>query len=270
MLGLDDPIAGILPEVEALTDAKPGQAALTFRHLASHTGGLIREPTLQGATSGPIGSWESKILESIPATGYQTGPGEAYSYSNIGYGILGLALSRATGRPFMDLVTERIFRPLGMSSSTFVVGNSLRRRLAAGYENRNDEIDAAFPAREHAGRGYKVPNGGVYSTVGDLARFAAGVSGALRLLDEDTRAAMLSIETPESDIVGYGLGFSLRRDGDGTLWANHGGSVAGYTAHLLFDPESQLGVVLLRNYNAGETNLGQAALDLARKLRPEL
>ena len=270
VLGLDDPIAGILPEVEALTDAKPGQAALTFRHLASHTGGLIREPTLQGAASGPIGNWESKILESIPATGYQTGPGEAYSYSNIGYAILGLALSRATGRPFMDLVTERIFRPLGMSSSTFVVGNSLRRRLAAGYENRNDEIDATFPAREHAGRGYKVPNGGVYSTVGDLARFAAGVSGALGLLDEDMRAAMLSIETPESDIVGYGLGFSLRRDGYGTLWANHGGSVAGYTAHLLFNPESQLGVVLLRNYNTGKTNLGEAALDLARKLRSEL
>ncbi len=270
VLALDDLVAGVLPEVEELTDAKPGQAPLTFRHLASHTGGLIREPEVEGAASGPIRGWESKILESTPATRYQTAPGEAYSYSNIGYGILGLALSRAARRPFMELVEERIFEPLGMSSSTFVVGSSLRRRLAAGYLNRNGEIDADFPAREHAGRGYKVPNGGVYSTVGDLARFAAGVTGALELLNQDTRAAMLSIQTPESEVQGYGLGFSIRRDGDGTWWASHGGSVAGYNAHLLFQPESQLGVVLLRNYNRGETNLGQAALDLARNLHSGL
>jgi len=270
VLALDDPVSGVLPEAAELADARPGQAALTFRHLASHTGGLIREPELPGAASGPIGAWESKILQSIPATRYQTATGEAYSYSNIGYGILGLALSRAAGRPFMELVEERIFAPLGMSSSTFVVGSALQTRLAAGYVNRDGEIDARPPAREHAGRGYKVPNGGVYSTVGDLARFAAGVSGALRLLDDETRAAMLSIQTPESDTQGYGLGFSLRRDADGTWWASHGGSVAGYNAHLLFQPDSQLGVVLLRNYNGGATSLGGAALDLARKLHAGL
>ena len=269
VVGLDDPVSGALPEVGGLVGAETGQPVLTFRHLASHTGGLIREPVLPGAATGPIGGWESKILESIAATRYQTVPGEAYSYSNIGYGILGLALSRAAGKPFMELVEERIFEPLGMSSSTFVVGSALRTRLAAGYVNRDGEIDARPPAREHAGRGYKVPNGGVYSTVGDLARFAAGVSGALRLLDDETRAAMLSIQTPESDSQGYGLGFSLRRDADGTWWASHGGSVAGYNAHLLFQPDAQLGVVLLRNYNGGETNLGGAALDLARKLHAD-
>ena len=210
-LGLDDPVAGVLPAVDRLAEPRPGQSPLTFRHLASHTGGLIREPELEGAASGPIANWESKILESIPHTRYQTEPGDAYSYSNIGYGILGLALARAAQRPFMDLVEERIFKPLGMSSSTFVVGSLLRPRLASGYVSRDGEIDAALPAREHAGRGYKVPNGGVYSTVGDLARFAAGVTGAMELLDEESRAAMLSIQTPESETRGYGLGFSLRR-----------------------------------------------------------
>ena len=212
LLELDDPVRGILGAVGELAEPRPGQPPLTFRHLASHTGGLIREPELEGAASGPISGWESKILESIPHTRYQTEPGEAYSYSNIGYGILGLALSRAAGRPFMDLVRERIFEPLGMSSSVFVVDGPLRPRLAAGYVNRDDRIDATLPAREHAGRGYKVPNGGVYSTVGDLARFAAGVTGALELLSEESRTAVLSIQTPESEATGYGLGFSLRRD----------------------------------------------------------
>ena len=62
------------------------------------------------------------------------------------------------------------------------------------------------------------------------------------------------------------MGFSLRRDDDGAWWVSHGGSVAGYNAHLLFQPESEIGVILLRNYNGGRTNLSEAALDLAREL----
>ena len=51
----------------------------------------------------------------------------------------------------------------------------------------------------------------------------------------------------------------VRRD-DGGLWiVGHGGSVVGYTAYRCFDPETQIGVVLLRNYNRGQTNLGQRA-----------
>ncbi len=270
ILDLDDPVATVLPEIGGLLDRQPEHEPLTFRRLASHTGGLIREPELENAAAGPLAGWESKILASIPTTRYQAAPGAEYSYSNIGYGILGLALSRAAGRPFMDLVEARIFRPLGMSSSTFVIDRSLRPRLATGYANGRDGIDASFPAREHAGRGYKVPNGGVYSTVGDLGRFAAGVTGALELLDEETRAPLLTIQTPESDTQGYGLGFSIRIDEDGTKWAGHGGSVAGYTAYLLFQPESGLGVVLLRNYNRGATNLREASLELARELHAAL
>ena len=46
----------------------------------------------------------------------------------------------------------------------------------------------------------------------------------------------------------------------------HGGSVAGYNAHMVFEPESRIGVVLLRNYGGGEINLGRAAKDLLWRL----
>ncbi len=51
----------------------------------------------------------------------------------------------------------------------------------------------------------------------------------------------------------------VRRDDGGPWIVGHGGSVAGYTAYLCFDPETQIGVVLLRNYNQGQTNLGRSA-----------
>ena len=144
-IALDDPVETYLPEVRGFTGARPGAKPITFRQLASHTAGLIREPTLEGAASGPIAEWESKVLASIPATSFDALPGERYSYSNIGYGVLGLALSRAAGLPFMTLVEDGIFTPLGMTSSTFIVTDELRPRLSVGYANSPTGIDTRAP-----------------------------------------------------------------------------------------------------------------------------
>lgn len=266
-VGLETPLQDLVPEVRDLAD-RPSGADPTLRQVASHTAGLDREPGLPDAASGPIDTWTARILESIPTTSYQTSPGTEYSYSNIGFGILGFGLERVSGVPFMDQVEARIFEPLGMESSTFIIDDRLRPSLSVGHANGPEgEVDTERPAREHDGRGYKVPNGGVYSTVDDLAAFAAGVMGRGRppLFGDAMRAEVLSVQTPEDPESGYGLGFSLATV-DGRLFAGHGGSVAGYTAYLLFEPATGLTVVLLRNYNRGRTNLGGAARDLLASL----
>jgi len=265
LLSIDDPVSKFLPEI--IQNTQGIIPAITLSQLASHTSGLIREPDVEGAASGPVEAWEDKILTSIKHTQSQADPGEEYSYSNIGYGILGLALSRAAGAPFMDLVEDRIFQPLGMTSSTFVIDDRLRPLLASGYVYQDGVIDGTVPLLEHAGRGYKVPNGGVYSTTSDLAKFSRIMTGREpQLLSESQRKSMLSIRTPESDTEGYGLGFSLSKDEAGFWWVSHGGSVAGYNAYLLFQPDSQLSIVLLRNYSGGVTNLERLARELGDKL----
>ena len=265
VLALDAPVAGVLPPVSGFAGARPGARPVTFRHLASHTAGLVREPALQDAAAGSIEHWEQKVLASIPATRFDTLPGARYAYSNIGFGVLGLAVARATGTEFRALITREIFEPLGMTHSSFSVPQDDLRHLAAGYANRRDgTIDADSPAREHAGRGYKVPNGGIYSTVGDLARFVAGMTGASgdALLPPEHRREMMRVQTPERDSTGYGLGFQIIASGGGRRFVGHGGSVAGYTAHLIFEPESGIGVILLRNYGTGRTNLARASVEL--------
>ena len=275
VVSLDDPVERYLPEIEGLRDRPEGAEPITFRQLASHTAGLIREPELEGAASGPIVLWEQRVLASIPTTRFQDPPGVRYSYSNIGYGILGLTLSRAANRPFMDLVRDLVFEPLEMRTATFIVEEGEEIPLATGYANRRDgTIDAEYPAREHAGRGYKVPNGGVYATVDDLGRFLALMTGALEgeVLSPGMRWEMLTLQTPpdpEGGDGGYGLGFSIgsvEAGGKELRVAGHGGSVAGYNAYILFHPETDLGVVLLRNYNRGETSLGGAARELLGEL----
>ena len=260
---LDTPLEDIVPEVRDLLD-RPEGANPTLRQVASHTAGFGREPGLPDAATGPIETWTSRILESIPTTRYQTPPGTEYSYSNIGFGILGFGLERVAGEPFMDQVEARIFEALGMTSSTFIVDEALLPALSVGHANGGDgQVNTEQPAMEHSGRGYKVPNGGVYSTVDDLAAFAAGVMGRGRpaLFSDEMRAEVLSVQTPEDPGSGYGLGFSVSA-ADGRVFAGHGGSVAGYTAYLLFEPATGFTVVLLRNYNQGRTNLGRAAGEL--------
>lgn len=266
---LDDPVAEHLPEAAGFRDPPEGEVSITLRQLATHTSGLIREPELEGAAAGPIEEWERKVLESIPHTGFLAPPGQEVSYSNIGFGTLGLTVSRAEGRSFMDQVEEGIFRPLGMASSYFVVPPEAEGRLAVGYRNRPDGgIDAELPALEHRGRGYKVPNGGVYSTVGDMVRLMAAMSGhaAEEILSDSMRKEVLRRQTPGDGDTGYGLGFSIRRLDSGPELVGHGGSVAGYTAYILFEPEQGVGVVLFRNYNSGATNLGGAARELVEAL----
>lgn len=268
VVALDDPVAVHVPELAGLANHPTTARPITFRDLASHTAGLDREPAASHAARGPARSWERKVLESIPLTAARTAPGAAYLYSNIGYGILGLALERAAGRPFERLVREHVFDPLGMGSSFFTVPPAHRARLAVGYVNLDDgTVDPRVPRAEHRGRGYKVPNEGVYSTAGDLARLVIGLSGALgdTLLSAESRTEMLRPPQPGGR-AGYGIGLQLTRVA-GALIAGHSGTVAGYTAYLAFDPESRIGVVLLRNYNQGATNLGAAAHELILELR---
>ena len=274
VIGLDEPVERYLPVFASVKDRRVDAQLVTFRHLASHTAGLIREPQWPDAVVGPIELWDKRIVESLPLTAYDTVPGARYQYSNIGFGTLGLALAKAAGRPFMEMVRTEVLEPLGMTGSEFVVaGAKLEARLAAGYVIGQDgSIDGGQPAREHAGRGYKVPNGGVYSTVADLGRFMGAMSGVpgLRILSEESRQEALSIQTPENPNRGYGLGFSVQIDEQGRKIASHGGSVAGYTAHMAFDPEARIGVVLLRNYGRGSTNLGTAAQGLVAQLRSSI
>jgi len=274
VIGLDEPVERYLPAFASIKDRRVDAQPVTFRHLASHTAGLIREPQWPDAVVGPIELWDKRIVESLPLTAYDTVPGARYQYSNIGFGTLGLALAKAAGRPFMEMVRTEVLEPLGMTGSEFVVaGAKLEARLAAGYVIGQDgSIDGGQPAREHAGRGYKVPNGGVYSTVADLGRFMGAMSGVpgLRILSEESRQEALSIQTPENPNRGYGLGFSVQIDEQGRKIASHGGSVAGYTAHMAFDPEARIGVVLLRNYGRGSTDLGTATQGLVAQLRSSI
>lgn len=271
-LRMSDPVERYLPEISRITSKPPGAAPFTFLQLATMTAGLAREPDDAGPFwSGPVSTWDRTLLSALPHTHYASYPGTEYSYSNIGYAILGAALARAAGEPYVEWERSHVLRPLGMTRTRFELDSTIAPDLAVGYQvDRDGTIDDSTAAREaRDGRGYKVPNGAIFTTVGDLARFVSfelgqGPDSVLpRAVLDDAFGGLVVTDAFLGS--GYGLGFmALQRDGYPIV--GHSGSVAGYRAAMYFDRNAQLGVVVLRNVVGGKQDPDQLALDMLYRL----
>lgn len=262
-LRLTDPVDRYVPEVSAIRERPDGVSPPTLLQLATMTSGLAREPDdLPRFLVGPPQFWKDAVLQALPSVRYDFAPDTRYQYSNIGYAILGVALERASERDYMDYVRGEILEPLGMSDTDFVPRERFEGRLAAGYDVSDGVVDSETPAWEHLGRGYKVPNGALYSSVPDLARFLAfelGFGPDDVLPREALEAHFSRLSSAEGDLSsGYGIGFTVVRRGELAI-TGHGGSVAGYRAGAYFDRETRIGVVVLRNVTGGSLDLTELA-----------
>jgi CubicO group peptidase (beta-lactamase class C family) len=261
---LSEPVETYFPEINKVQGRQTWYPSPTFVQLATMTAGLDREPgNLPSYVVGPVSEWEKTLIAALPQVQYVSEPGTRYLYSNISYAVLGAALGRVARQPYTDYLRERILAPLGMMNTAFELDPEMRARLAKGYEvGRDGKADPEGPARDHAGRGYKVPNGALYSTVGDLARFVSFQLGegpdkvlsrnALAENLSHTSSAMLDLR------AGYGIGFMVSRRGELVIYG-HGGDVAGYGASAQFDRASGTGVVVLRNVGGGSLRVGPLA-----------
>jgi len=249
---LSDPVEKYLPELSRVGERRPWAPPITLIQLATMTSGMDREPAnLPTYLKGPVSDWEKVMLAALNETRFAYEPDTHYFYSNIGYAMLGVSLSRAAGRPFVDHMKERIFEPLGMKNTDFEPTAAIRANLTKGYAiEREGRIDAETPAREHSGRGYKVPNGAMYTTIDDLARFVAfelGEGPETVLKKKVWEDNLTRVNSANGALTsGYGVGFQANRRGD-FVYYGHGGSVAGYNASALFDPVSKTGMIVLRN-----------------------
>jgi D-alanyl-D-alanine carboxypeptidase len=236
------------------------------------TAGLAREPRQEGPFwAGPVSSWEKTLISALPHTSYEFFPGTRLSYSNIGYAILGAALSRAAGQPYTVWERTHIFEPLGMRNTRFEIDSSIAANVALGYDiGRDGTPDGDVPAREaREGRGYKVPNGAIFTTVDDLSRFVAfelGQGPETVLSKARLDSAFGGLVAASADLSqGYGLGFMAQRRGTMTF-QGHSGGVAGYGAMMFFDRKSRVGVIVFRNAAGGKQNISRLAQDILTRL----
>ena len=271
-ISLSDPVERYLPEIKQIASRPPGAPPFTFLQLATMTAGLAREPRQEGPFwTGQVADWDKTLITALPHTDYISFPGTEFSYSNIGYAILGAALARVAGTPYTEYERTRVLTPLGMTHTRFEIDPTVAADLATGYQvNRDGSLDDQTAAKEgRDGRGYKVPNGAIFTTVDDMSRFVSfelGNGPATVLPAARLDAAFGGFVASAADLSeGYGLGFMAMRRGSFT-YLGHNGGVAGYVASMYFNRNAQLGVVLFRNVAGGKEQPDRLAIDILERL----
>lgn len=273
---LSDPLVKYVPEFRAVKSPYPDAPPITLVQLATMTSGLAREPSGDfDHSKGSSAKWEQIVLSVLPRVTYAHEPGTKYLYCNIGYALLGLALGRAAGQPFTEYVRQQILEPLGMTSSGFEPTEAMRPLLARGYEVAKDgKVDWSGAEGEWNGRGYRVPNGALISTMRDLSKFVAWELGAGpdTVLKRETQQDNYSrVMVAATDMFsGYGIGFQVNRRRSGLVALGHGGTTKGFLSQAYFDRESKTGVIVLRSVTGGSLNplrVAMQALEIVGAVR---
>ena len=250
-LSLDDPVAKHVP-ANVKVPARGGRQ-ITLVDLATHRSSLTRMPTNMVADgANPYPNYTiADLYAFLGAHQLRRDIGAEYEYSNIAVALLGHVLERVSGKPYEELVQERILRPLGMSMTSTKVEGPRAEWMTVGHDERG--LVAAY-------RGWaELPAmGALRSNAEDMLKFlAANIAAANGDSTTPTKRAMRRSHVVRNSInasADIGLNWNVMKFGDRRVIA-HGGATQGFRAFAAFDPAAKVGVVLLANYPAAGTDL---------------
>ncbi len=237
-LSLDDRARRWLPSLPAAA------GAITLRQLLSHQGGLIDYEDIMAAdTRVPLR--DKDVLALLAKTDHlYFAPGTSYRYSNGGYAMLALIVEQASGMPFQEFLRQRIFLPLGMTSTlAYVAEGPPVPHRAFGYSAEGGQ----WMRTDQSMTSSVLGDGGIYSSIDDLARWDAALYDNRLLSDASRKAAFTPWTATDDPTVEYGYGWRITGE---TLW--HSGETIGFRNVIVRYPKRHLTVVLLTNRNDPE------------------
>ena len=261
-LDLQAPIGRYVPGLP------PGLASVTAHQLLSHDAGLRDN----SPTAGPI--YDDNVIGE-QARGYDDGifftePGKVFSYSNQGFNLVGYVLERVAGAPYSELIGRRLLGPLGMTHSTY--------RLSEAVKSPLSQLHLISPGRPVAvARPYPIaqwPACGMFSTLGDLGRFAIAFmnDGWIDGRQAMSASAIKRVATPyvpvHSELAdgqyGYGL---VTLDYRGVRVVQHGGILVGAASRLVMAPARRIAVITFANAPIQLGRTLQKALEIMLPLK---
>jgi len=207
-------------------------------------------------------------LEIFKADSLLFQPGTRYSYSTYGYNLLGVAVEGASGLFFAEYLRKHLFRPAGMDHIRTDNMYEIIYNRAQGYRKlQNGELRNSDPANTS----YKIPGGGLCSTVEDLAKFAIAVQ-IESLVKRETLVRMFSPQkisdgrvirvNPQAPERSYGLGWFIA-EYKGEKEVYHSGGQQRITTMLYMQPGKKFAVVIMSNLeNAGLFGVARQVSDI--------
>ena len=240
---LDDTVISLLPAGTTLP-VRNGQN-MTLRHLVTHSSGLPRMPSnfAPADNSNPYADYSvADMYKFLAGYALPRDIGETAEYSNLGMGLLGHVLALKTGQSYEELVTERIFKPLGMTDSSITVSEAQKPNFTDGHDPSGDAT-SHWDLPTFAGAGAIRSNGR------DMMKYLAAnmglTSSALTPAIEMSHKFQRKFD-PDTMHIGFAWITVTNEAGDLT-W--HNGGTGGYRSFLGLNKATKTGVLVLANSN---------------------
>lgn len=272
-IALDEPVGSYVRDLD------PKLARLTAHQLLSHSAGLI--DFAHTCCAQDESALTAEIRGAKAADYFFTEPGRIFSYSNPGYHIAGYVIQELTGKPYADAMEERLFRPLGMTHTTFRPTVAMTFPLAQGH----DAVGTARPTvvRPFVNNVGDWPSGYAYTNVTDLARFAAAFMNGGRIAGQQvlSSSVIATLSSPYIDVpfswdvppgffagAKYGQGFFIQEH-RGIHLLHHGGTINGFGAFVVMVPAHRFAVIIFSNRTGAILSKSlEKALELSLPLGP--
>jgi CubicO group peptidase (beta-lactamase class C family) len=235
-IGLNDPLAKYFPE------GPSWWSGVTIRELLSHTAGFTDYPKDFDLRKDYSEAELLKMIEAIPPA-YP--PGTDWAYSNLGYVTLGILIHRVSGQYFGDFLQERVFKPLGMSTTRIMSEADIIPNRAAGYRLENGQIKNQEWVSQAAN---STADGSLYFTILDLVKWDAALYTE-KVLKESSKQAMwtaAALNDGKPNRAHYGFGWFVESQ-NGRRVVEHDGRWQGFSTQISRYFDDGLTVVILAN-----------------------
>jgi CubicO group peptidase (beta-lactamase class C family) len=279
-LKLDDLVEKYLPEFKGkrVQGGKQPAKPMTIRQLISHTGGFWGNKGITPEKMDLIRNFKRPLNETINLVAkydlaYE--PGTKWVYSGVGYCVLGRVLEVALGKSLEVISQETLFRPLGLSNTTFLPSREMRKMVPTAYLRVGKQLKARSSLAEIDELRFILPGGSLFTNLDALAAFGQmhlndGFYNGKRILSEKSVTEMRKLQSSVRPGRTYGLGW-FRDDVSELGLAGqtfHGGALG---AHLRIDRRRKLVWAFLVHQNGPQVQpLKDKLVDQVNKMFPVL
>lgn len=263
MLLVQDGKIGLDDKIGQYVDKTPDSwKEITIRHLLTHTSGIkdylneLRENSRQDTTP-------EKIIGLVTGLPLNFAPGEKWSYSNTGYVLLAMIVHKVSGKPYDLFLGERVFKPLGMNSTRRSSLDDVIPHRAGGYVWNGSRWQNSIYLNPTL---WDNGDGGMLSTVLDLAKWDAALYGESVLKDSTKQQMWTAVKLTAGKDFNYGFGWGLDKV-RGHRLISHSGGRPGTSTNFSRYVEDKLSVIMLTNTGA---NIPRLCAGIARFYLPDL
>jgi N-acyl-D-amino-acid deacylase len=255
-LSLSDPITKFFP------DAPASWQAVTVRNLLNHTSGIPDYTT--SSFDYRKDYTEDELAHIAEGLELEFTPGSRWNYSNTGYVLLGIIVHEVSGRFYGDVLAERVFKPLGMTTARIINEADIITNRAAGYQHLNGQLknqDWVAPQLN------TTADGSLYWSVRDLVAWDTAVMRRKVLRPESWRQILTPARLNSGKTYPYGMGWAIEERGGQPL-QQHGGAWQGFKTQLSRFIGDSLDIIVLAN--SAEADPGRIADGIAAIIDPAL